>query len=120
MPRAPRLDLIRKAILAGRIKWSRARYERFRDDPDFEGFTQKGINSSLQEFVKDDGEIKVKEDEDEQWRKKYPDNPCIYWVTFDLEGFRPKKVYIKMKLLWEDGDREDESVAEVVSIHRSF
>src|SRR5260370_755731 len=55
MPRDARLDIVQKAICAGhrgQIEWKPSCLERFRQDPDMKGFTDKGVRELLWDSVR--------------------------------------------------------------------
>src|SRR6266849_8745125 len=105
MPREPRLDLVHKAICAGRILWKDSCFRLFRDDPSMQNFTQRGVNDSLKDFANQGGQLKYqKESEKSDWFD--PDDPFWYFAIIPVPVFR-WGLFVKFKLLWEEGDKEE-------------
>jgi hypothetical protein len=79
-------------------------------------FTQKGVNESLRDSVeKKCGNIDYqKENETSDWFR--PDDPYWYFAIVPVVEFK-WGLFVKFKLLWEEGDEDDEAIVEIVSIH---
>ena len=115
MPRELRLDLVHKAISAGRIVWKDACVERFRNDPEMKRFTEYGLKQDLKKFINRGNNCRPqKELETSDWWDER--DPYWYHVTLPTPIFR-LGLFVKMKLLWEDGEREDEAFVEIVNVH---
>jgi hypothetical protein len=108
-----------KAICAGyrgQIEWKLSCLERFRDDPAMKSFTEKGVKELLWNFVLNGGgEIQARPETAELWLEEHPDDPWWYFVVIPVAEF-PNGLFVKVKLLWDDGDGEDAWV-QIVSIH---
>src|SRR5713226_4878313 len=120
MPRTERLDLVHKAICAGyrgQIEWKNACLERFRNDPEMKGFTEKGVRELLWDSVRNkDIQLEPRKETDPDWLKEHPDDPWWYFAVIPVSIF-PRGLYVKVKLLWEDGDEEEDAFVQIVSIH---
>lgn len=124
MPLAARLDLVRKAICGGarygQIEWKSACLERFRKDPLMQSYTEVGVKSILRDHVCRDGkEPEVRKETDKDWLEKHPTDPWLYTVLAEVPEF-VEGLYVKMKLLWEDGDSEQDAYVQLVSVHRGL
>ena len=124
MPRDPRIDLVNKAICAGQIQWSDSAQRRMRDDREMRRFTQIGINGLLSDFVANQGgQIKCRKEQNEDWLNKHPNDPWWYAVIVpvppDIPDFR-RGLFVKVKLLWEDGDKDEDAWIEVISPHKQL
>jgi len=51
--------------------------------------------------------------------EKYPDDPWLYTVLIAVPEV-PEGIFVKMKLIWCDGDPEDDAGACLVSVHRGL
>lgn len=106
MARAERLDLVSKAISSGRIEWKDACLKRFRDELEMLSFTRHGVNESLQEFVNSGNQFKSRrESETSGWFDE--SDPYWYFAVIPAPGVFKFGLFVKVKLLWEDGDEED-------------
>jgi hypothetical protein len=116
MPTDPREDLTRKAICDRAIRWKDSCLRRFRNDPDMKSFTERGVIQAVVDHIKNDGPVKSRKETDPDWLREHPDDPWWYFAVVPTAVFR-KGLFIKFKLLWEDGDDEDDAAIEIVSIH---
>lgn len=120
MARIARLDLVHKAICAGyrgQIEWKSSCLERFLDDPEMKGFTQKGIQELLWNQVRNQGQqLKAQKETDPDWLQEHSDDPWWYYAVLPVPIF-PKGLFLKVKLLWEDGDSEDDAFVQIVNYH---
>ena len=123
MARSARLDLVHKAICAGyrgQIEWKDSCLERFRDDPAMQSFTEKGIKEELWDFVRNQGgRCKERNETAAEWLEENPDDPWWYFAILPAPIFR-KGLFVKLKLLWEDGDDEADAFVQIVSIHEEL
>ena len=116
MPLEPRLDLIHKAILAMQISWKDSCQRKLRDDRDMRRFTVEGVDLSLQEFVKKGGKLKYRNEIDPDWLADCPNDPWWYSAVLQTPVFK-HGLFVKGKLIWENGDDDDEAFFQVISIH---
>jgi len=56
---------------------------------------------------------------DPDWLAEHPDNPWWYCILVPVPEFQ-QGLFIKMKLLWEEGDPEDDAFAQLISIHKGL
>src|SRR5688500_2969226 len=116
MPSAPRLDLVLKACREGVIRWKPSALKRLQY-PDLKGFTQAGVDQILKKHATaGTGQWRHRRESDEEWLSQHPEDPWWYAAILPELKFR-HGLFVKMKLLWEDGDDEDDCAVEVVSIH---
>src|SRR5947209_7412592 len=110
MPCGARLDLVHKAICAGyrgQIEWQPACLERFLCDPSMQCFTDKGVRNLLWNFVRNQGgKVEQRQEKRSNWLD--PEDPWWYFVVVPVPQFRDG-LFIELKLLWEDGDDEDDA-----------
>src|SRR5438105_12626236 len=106
-----RPDLVKKAICAGyrgQIEWKPSCLERFRCDHEMKSFTEKGIKNELWDFVRNrGGQIETRAETNADWLREHPDDPWWYFAVLPVPEF-PNGLFVKVKLLWNDGDPEDE------------
>lgn len=62
---------------------------------------------------------KSAEETDQNWLDAHPDDPWLYCLLIPVPEYR-EGLFVKMKLLWEDGDQLDDAFAELVSVHRGL
>jgi len=80
-----------------------------------QSFTQRGVTESLQDFIKRGGQLKArKESETSDWFD--PDDPFWYFAVIPAAIFK-WGLFVKVKLLWDEGDDEWAASVEIVSIH---
>ncbi len=119
MSRNVRLDLVHEAIRAGyhgQIEWKAACLVRFLDDPEMMCFTEKGLKQSLWDFVLKGGRLQARRETDQDWLREHPEDPWWYFAIITVPEFN-HGLFVKVKLLWEDGDDEDDAFVQIVSIH---
>jgi hypothetical protein len=124
MPSAARLDLVHKAICAGvggQIECKPALVDGLRNDPGLRRYSEKWVRNLLCNFVRNcGGQLYEKKETDQDWLAEHPDDPWWYATVIPvpmLPAF-PKGLFVKVKLLWEDGDPEDEAWVQIVSVHK--
>jgi len=124
MPGTARPDLVHKAICAGyrgQIEWKQACLARFRDDPEMKMFTDKGVRELLWDCVRNKNyQIEHRKETDPDWLTDNPNDPWWYFVVLPVPTVFPKGLFVKVKLLWEDGDDEDDAFVQIVSIHEEL
>src|SRR5262245_6947754 len=106
-----RLDLVHRAICAGyrgQIEWKDRCLQRFRDDAEMKSFTERGIKDALCDFVRQGGQLQARPETDQDWLAEHPDNPWWYFAVLPVDEF-PHGLFVKVKLLWEEGDSEDDA-----------
>ena len=120
MPENPRPDLIEMAILArprAQIGWNGKAFKVMRGDSDLKNFTAIAVEQLLRDHVcNSGGKCKPRRETDQDWLDKCPNDPWWYFVVVPVPEF-PKGLFVKMKLLWEDGDQDHEAYVEIVSVH---
>jgi len=80
-------------------------------------FTQKRVNSVLRDFVHNQKEnCHYREEYSELWLERHPSDPWWYFAVIPLPEFK-FGLFVKMKLLWDDGDQPDDAFVEIVSVH---
>jgi len=123
MPDVSRPDLVRRAICSGVfgfIEWKPACLERFRDDPEIISITEAGVKLLLRQHVCLDGHQPEEHREtDPDWLQECPDDPWWYCVLIPVPEFE-EGLYVKMRLLWDDGDPEDDAFVQLVSVHQGL
>jgi hypothetical protein len=123
MPSTARLDLVEQAICAGyrgQIEWSLSCLERFRNDPAMKSFTERGVKDLLCDSVRQKrARLQARSETDPDWLKENPSDPWWYFAVIPVPEF-PKGLFVKMKLLWDEGDREDDAFVQIVSIHEEL
>lgn len=116
MPNPPRLDLVYKAIRAGifgQIEWKSEAENRVLDDPEMQLFSTKTIRGLLREFVRDGGQIEVRNQRFELWLQEDPDNPYWYRAVIPVPEF-PQGLFVE--LIITEYDEQDPWVL-IVSSH---
>jgi len=120
MARAARLDLVHQAICAGyrgQIEWQDSCLQRFRYVLEMPAFTEKGVKELLWDFVRNQGgHLRVRAETAEEWLKENPDDPWWYFAVIAVPVF-PRGLFVKVRLLWEDGDAAEDAFVQIVSIH---
>jgi hypothetical protein len=120
MPIEARLDLVHKAICGGyrgQIEWQASCLARFNDDPQMKSFTEKGIKEALWDFVRNQGgKLEARMETAKEWLEEHPDDPWWYFAVLPVSEF-PRGLFVKVKLLWEEGSGEEDAWAQIVSIH---
>jgi hypothetical protein len=122
MPEVPRPDLVRKAICAqprAQITWRDSAKRKLHDDPDLCNacLTQEGVNQFLREYIcKQKGKCDPQKETDEKWLDRSPSDPWLYYVI--VPEIFPKGIFIKIRLLWDEGDRDDEAYVLIANIHQ--
>src|SRR5712691_12264298 len=105
MSHEARLDLVQKAILAGQIGWQNACLERFLSHeglrPVREEFSEKGVRELLRKFIRDGNQLAVREEKSDTWR----DCRDPWWYFAIIPIVFPNGLFIKVKLLWDEGDK---------------
>jgi hypothetical protein len=85
-----------------------------------QGFTEKGIKEKLWNFVRNKaGGCKEQNETAAEWLEENPDDPWWYFAIFPSPIFR-KGLFVKTKLLWEEGDGEADAFVQIVSIHEEL
>jgi hypothetical protein len=80
-------------------------------------FTEKGIRNLLCEFVRDlGGQFRAQNETAIDWLEENPDDPWWYFAVIPVPTF-PRGLFVKVKLLWEEGDNEEDAWVQIVSIH---
>jgi hypothetical protein len=124
MPETPRPVLVCLAICyppRGQINWRDSALKKLRSDPDLSGahLTQEGVNRLLREFIcKQGGKCEPREDTDEKWLDRNPNDPWLYYII--VPEIFPKGIFIKVRLLWDDGDSEDDAYVLIANIHKQL
>lgn len=120
MSQISRLDLVLKAICAGfqgQIEWQPSCLERFLGDPEMRGFTDKGIRKALCDFVRNQGgTLECRRETDPDWLREHEDDPWWYFAIIPVPEFRDG-LFVKVKLLWKEGDDEHDAFVQILSIH---
>ena len=118
-----RPDLIRRAIcsgLFGLVEWKPQCLERFLVDSRIPATyrSDKGFKALLRDYVCDQGnQPEAHKETDPHWLQEHPDDPWWYCVLVSVPELSDG-IYAKMKLLWEDGEPEDDAFAQLVSVHK--
>ena len=80
-------------------------------------FTEKGIKESLWDFVlRQRCHLQARQETDTDWLREHPDDPWWYFAVLPVEEFA-LGLFVKVKLIWKDGDPEDDAFVQIVSIH---
>ncbi len=112
-----RLDLVHKAILSGQIQWKPACLERLLSQPELkpvrEAFSEKGIKELLRDFVGDGNQLAFREEKGDAWY----DWRDPWWYFAIIPVIFQGGLFIKVKLLWDEGDKDEDAFVEIVSIH---
>jgi hypothetical protein len=120
MPVTPRLDLVHNAICAGnfgQIEFKDSFLQRLRTDPDLARFPESRVRLLLHEFVRfNNGQCQCQKESDQHWLQEHPDDPWWYYSIIPVPEFR-RGLFVKFKLLWEEGVDEDEAFVQIVSVH---
>lgn len=119
MPLQPRPDLVEKAIAASQLQWNDKALRLLRSKSDLHGFTDLGVKQLLRDYIcNHGGKCKERKETDEDWLDKHPDDPWWYFVVVPVPQF-PKGLFVKMRLLWEEGDLETDAYAEIIGVHEA-
>lgn len=121
MPSKPYTDLVNRTVCdRASIEWKPACLDLFRDDPRLQSFTEKGIKDLLWDFVRNQrGRLEAKKETDPYWLEKRPDDPWWYSIVIPVPQFK-HGLFVKVRLLWEEGDPEDEASVQIISIHEEI
>ena len=85
-----------------------------------QNFTEKGIKEDLWDFVRNKaGRCKEQNETATEWLEENPDGPFWYFAILPTPIFR-RGLFVKMKLLWEEGDDEADAFVQIVSIHEEL
>jgi hypothetical protein len=90
------------------------------DDPDLRNFTQRGVSQLLKEHVLKGNQLEAREVTDEDWLDRHMDDPWVYQTVVSVPEFPRHGLFLKVRLLWDEGDADDEAFVELVSIHKGF
>lgn len=120
MPHQSRPDLVEKAIAAiprPQIQWNNAAFKKMRSDPELKGFTDVAVKQLLWDAICTRGlKCRARAETDEDWLDKHLDDPWWYFLVIPVPEF-PKGLFVKMKLLWEEGDLESDAFVEIINVH---
>jgi hypothetical protein len=83
-----------------------------------DGYREKGVRDLLWDFVRNKGGQCEHQQESagSEWLAENPDDPFWYFVVVPFPRFR-RGLFLKFKLLWEDGDNEDDAFIQIVNYH---
>jgi hypothetical protein len=71
----------------------------------------------LREYIcKKNGQIETREEKDLVYLEQHPRDPWLYYVIIPEEF--PKGIFVKLRLDWDEGDKDDEAFAIVANLHR--
>jgi hypothetical protein len=127
MSRDARPDLVRRAVCSatnGLIQWKPECLQLFLKDrgiPEkYRGASDKAFRLLLRKRICEDrAEIKTHEEKDPHWLDAHPTDPWLYSLVIPISEVQ-EGIYVKMKLLWEDGDDPDDAFVELISVHKGL
>ena len=115
MAEPDQLDLVHKAILAGKanIQWKESAARRVLADPDLNGLTPQGIRELLRQFVQEGNRLDVRQEKREEYQW---DHPYWYRAIIPVPGLG-RGLFVEVVLVDDD---PEEPFVEIVSAHRQY